>query len=80
MLTRARHTPPQAGLSRAARQKNLQGAFKANAASVKGKHVLLIDDVMTTGATANACAKTLKGAGAASVSVLAIARVNIEEA
>lgn len=79
-LTRARHTPPQAGLNRAARQKNLQGAFKANAESVKGKHVLLVDDVMTTGATANACAKTLKSAGAASVRVLTIARVNIEEA
>lgn len=81
LLHRARHTPPQAGLSRAERQQNLQGAFKVNhPTALKGKHVLLVDDVLTTGATANACAKALKAAGASSVSVLAIARVSVEEA
>jgi predicted amidophosphoribosyltransferase len=61
-----------------ARRRNVRGAFqvpKPCRAVVKGKRVLLVDDVLTTGATASASARALKRAGAASVFVLALARV-----
>ena len=63
-LGRVRPTPTQAGLSNSARRQNVVKAFRAR--SVQGKRILLIDDVMTTGATAGACALALKQIGRAS--------------
>jgi ComF family protein len=75
LVRRRRATAPQAGLTSAQRRKNMQGAFEAKRGmSVKGMRILLIDDVLTTGATASACARTLKRAGAAQVTFLALAR------
>jgi ComF family protein len=75
MLRRRRATPPQAGLTRKARLKNVKGAFEMTAGrDVKGKRVLLVDDVFTTGSTLAACAKILKKNGAIEVSALVFAR------
>lgn len=75
-LIRIRATPSQGRLSRAARERNVQGAFKVRpAADVVGRRIVLVDDVLTTGATASACARTLLRAGANSVDVLTLARV-----
>jgi ComF family protein len=68
-LKRRRATRPQVGLSGAERSQNLKGAFVAGA-EVQGRHVLLVDDVLTTGHTAKECARTLLSAGALSVSAL----------
>lgn len=73
-LTRIRNTRSQVGLSANQRQVNVAGAFKAEPAIVKDLKVLLIDDVMTTGATLIACAQALKKAGAHVVYCLTIAR------
>lgn len=75
-LVRVRPTPPQSG-DRAARRRNVRGAFAVRAASraVQGKRLLLIDDVFTTGATAEECARVLRRAGAAAVGVYTLARV-----
>lgn len=77
-LRRARSTAAQAGLSNQGRRRNVARAFEARraAARVAGKRVLLIDDVLTTGATASACALALKRAGAERVSVLTVARAD----
>ncbi|WP_246116181.1 ComF family protein [Denitromonas halophila] len=72
-VTRTRVTADQVGLSWQARKKNLRDAFDCDI-SVNGARVLLIDDVMTTGATLGALAACLKKAGAAAVSNLVIAR------
>ena len=72
-LTRVRETPSQTGLSPAERVANVRGAFAA-AERLDGQHVLLVDDVCTTGATLYACARTLKRAGAASVSAIVATR------
>jgi len=77
-LKRARATPIQGGLSADGRRRNVQGAFRVRNGRKKlvaGKRVLLVDDVMTTGATAEACALTLKRAGAKCVDVITLARV-----
>ena len=66
---------PQAFLKKTERRKNVQGRFFVrDAAEAASKDILLIDDILTTGQTASACAKTLKDAGARSVTVLAFAR------
>lgn len=76
-LKRRKSTPSQSGLTKAARRKNMTGAFAlGGGADLAGKRVLLIDDVFTTGATAAACARVLKSAGAASVSLLTLARAD----
>lgn len=77
LVLRRKHTAKQAGLSGKERRVNVRDAFRIpNAAKVAGKRILLIDDVLTTGASANACALTLKGAGASSVAILALARAD----
>jgi ComF family protein len=73
LLVRNRPTPPQQGLSVAIRQQNLRGAF-ALTTPLQKERVLLIDDVMTTGATVRECAKTLLCGGAAVVEVAVIGR------
>lgn len=73
-LVRTRGTAPQTELSGAERRANVRGAFAASGA-VAGRHLLLVDDVLTTGATAGECARALRAAGAARVGVLAVARV-----
>ena len=76
-VSRKRRTPSQAGLTNAQRRVNVAGAFVWNKrVSVKDRHVLLVDDVLTTGATASACAAVLKRAGAKRVTVLTLARVD----
>ena len=77
-LARVRATPPQVGLARDERAKNVHGAFsieKTARSKVKGKRIVLVDDVLTTGATANACARVLRRAGATRIDVLTLARV-----
>jgi ComF family protein len=74
-LRRTRATPPQIGLNRTARQQNVRGAFVWEGPPLAGGRVLLVDDVLTTGATANACAVALKEAGAAWVGLVTVARV-----
>jgi len=72
-LVRVREGEAQSGLSRSERARNLRGAFRCDA-PVQGKHVALVDDVLTTGATAEEIARVLKAAGAARVSVWSLAR------
>lgn len=78
LLRRARRTPPLADRGAAERRLVVAGAFalsRHGRDAVRGRAVLLVDDVMTSGATAQACAEALLGAGAAAVDVLAAARV-----
>ena len=76
-LRRVRSTATQAGLSNSARRRNVDKAFQVRpGAPIEGKRILLIDDVMTTGSTASACALALKRAGAARVALLTVARVD----
>ena len=73
-LKRHRHTTAQSGLSRKQRRNNLRGAFYWHGGTLPGRHVALIDDVMTTGTTVSECARVLKNAGAARVDVWVTAR------
>jgi ComF family protein len=76
LLKRNKSTLKQTGLDKIQRQNNIRDAFTVTEnAKAKGKNIILIDDVYTTGATINQCAKTLIKAGAGNVSVLTLARV-----
>jgi predicted amidophosphoribosyltransferase len=81
-LVRRKRTPVLGGLGKAARARALSGAIASNpkrAARLKGARIVLVDDVMTSGATTNACVSALKRAGARKVIVACFARV-LEEA
>ena len=76
VLVRHRNTTSQVGLKEDARRHNVRGAFRVQAPGrCKGKTLLLIDDVYTTGATAKECARALRQAGAARVDIYTLARV-----
>jgi ComF family protein len=70
---RARATTAQASLSRRARRENLKGAFSVRR-EINARHIVIVDDVMTTGSTVGELAETLKSRGAAEISVLVVAR------
>lgn len=74
-LHRVRSTPSQVGLDRNARRENVRGAFVADPRWVRGKRVVVVDDVCTSGATLEACAAALYQAGAVSVWGFTLARV-----
>lgn len=78
LLLRTRHTRSQDGLTMAERRENQQGAFVVSPrfiTEIQGKSVLLVDDVMTTGATLSACAEVCLASGAKNVDVCVLARV-----
>lgn len=75
-LLRKRYTPSQGGQSYVGRRRNVSGAFTVKSESkLRGKSIILIDDVMTTGATLESCARTLKRAGASRVDAIVLSRV-----
>jgi ComF family protein len=77
-LKRVRATPQQVGLSKTERADNVQGAFRVppeRKAEIAGRRLVLVDDVLTSGATVDTCARALLRAGAAHVDVLVFARV-----
>lgn len=75
LLERHRNTPPQIGLSNPARFRNVRGELQVRADyQINSPHILLVDDILTTGATCSEAARVLKHAGAAEVTVLVVAR------
>lgn len=80
-LIRTKHTPMLGGMRRKQREKTLSGAIRLNfrrAAKLSGQHIILVDDVLTSGATSDACTRVLLKGGARSVSVACFARVMSE--
>ena len=78
LLQRTKRTPSQGRFSRTGRLRNVAGVFTVSPShktALKGKRVVLVDDVLTTGATVEACAKVLKRSGASAVDVLTLTRV-----
>ena len=78
LLQRSRNTPTQSGLSRTARRRNVRAAFairRGNDERVRGKTIVLVEEVLTIGATVEACARVLRSAGASEVHALTLARV-----
>jgi ComF family protein len=81
LLVRHRATPSQGEMGALARARNVAGAFRLapnHAGRVKGSRIVLVDDVLTTGATVGACARVLRRGGAARIDVLTLARVVLE--
>jgi ComF family protein len=77
LLQRRRNTDSQGHKNKSQRRKNVRGAFTVSSQDkhhIKNKHIILLDDVYTTGATLNACCKTLRNAGAKHITVLTLAR------
>jgi len=79
LLIRKNPTPIQDGLTRVERYENQRGAFVVNTRYTTPKNVVIIDDVMTTGATISACAEVLRAAGAERIDALVLARVARDE-
>jgi ComF family protein len=79
LVARDRHTRPQVGLGRDDRLSNVRGAFVLRTRFPRGMRILLVDDVLTTGATLEACAQPLLDAGAASVYALTLARSTLAD-
>ncbi len=75
VLHRTRRTPSLRGMTGSQRRRAVSGVFAANRSLVEGKTIILIDDVLTTGSTAESCARALKRAGAARVELISWARV-----
>lgn len=73
-LKKVRRTPPQSTLQREKREHSLRGAFRAKAGNFEDRRILMVDDVMTTGATLSECARVLKAAGAVRVEAVTVAR------
>lgn len=77
-LERIRKTGTQVGMRHAERRANVRGAFRYTGPALDGLNVILVDDVVTTGATANECARVLKDHGARTVRIAAFARANYD--